>query len=385
MSKHEDLHPKALVVASSATTPATPTTTAPAKKGRKKLVLVLVALVALGVGGWKGWDYWTTGRFMETTNDAYVTSDVTLISSRVQGYVQTVEVGSNARVSAGDILVRLDDGDYRNALLTAQSRVSSAGETLKRIDAQIDAAQATVLQAKAGRDMASAQLRTARTGADRVAKLAQEKVTSRAQLDTANEGLDVATASVSSATAAIASAEAQVQVLRAQRSEAEGGLLELQIAADQAQRNLDLTVLRAPADGIIANMTLETGDLVAPGARLAALIPDGSLFIEANLKETQLANVGPGSVVTITFDALPGQTFEGVLASVSPATGAIFSLLPPNNATGNFTKIVQRVPVRIAIPQAALATGQLRAGLSAEISIDIRTTPKTDAATAMSK
>ena len=379
MSKHEDLPtaatPVSAVMPLSATTPDAPAQK-PASKTRKMRILGLVALVVIGAASWEGVSYWTNGRFMQSTNDAYVVSDVTLISSRVQGYVARVPGTSNAHVSTGDILVQLDDGDYRNALLTAQSRVSSAGETLKRIDAQIDAAEAGVLQAQAARDMAEAQLRTARASADRVSRLAKDKVTSQAQLDTANEGLDVATAGVASAEAAIASAKAQVQVLRAQRVEAEGQELELTIAADQARRNLDLTVLRAPADGILANMTLETGDLVAPGARLAALIPDGSLFIEANLKETQLADVGPGASVAIRFDALPGQEFTGHVASISPATGAVFSLLPANNATGNFTKIVQRVPVRIAIPEAALATGQLRAGLSADIDIDIRTTTK---------
>ncbi|KMK64840.1 HlyD family secretion protein [Puniceibacterium sp. IMCC21224] len=354
---------------------------APRKGNRKKVILGLIALVVLGIGGWQGEQYWTTGRFMETTDDAYVAANVTLVSSRVQGYVAAVEVGSNDHVSAGDVLVRLDDGDYRNALATSQSRFDTAGETLARIDAQIAAARAGVTQAEAARDTAAAQLRTAKTNADRTERLAKEKVTSQAALDTATEDLDVARAGVASAEAAISSAKAQVAVLQAQRAESEGQRRELEIAVDQAGRDLDLTVLRAPADGIVANMTLEVGDMVAPGARLAALIPDGSLYVEANLKETQMAGVGPGASVEMSFDALPGQTFAGRVASVAPATGAVFSLLPADNATGNFTKIVQRVPVRIALSEAALATGQLRAGLSTEIAIDIRTTPTPGTAT----
>ncbi|SNR69430.1 HlyD family secretion protein [Puniceibacterium sediminis] len=374
MSRHERLTPDSTKLDD-------PTAEAPRKGSRKKVIFGLVGLIALGVGGWQGTQYWTAGRFMETTDDAYVAADVTLVSSRVQGYVATVSVGSNDHVSAGDILVRLDDGDYRNALATSQSRFATAGDTLARIDAQIAAARAGVAQAEAARDTADAQLRTARTNADRTEKLASNKVTSQAALDTATEDLDVARAGLASAEAAIASAEAQVAVLQAERAESEGQRRELGIAVDQARRDLDLTVLRAPADGIVANMTLEVGDMVAPGARLAALIPDGSLFVEANLKETQMAGVGPGALVEMSFDALPGQTFEGRVDSVAPATGAVFSLLPADNATGNFTKIIQRIPIRISLPEAALATGQLRAGLSTEISIDTRTTPTPGTAT----
>ena len=166
--------------------------------------------------------------------------------------------------------------------------------------------------------------------------------------------------------------------MNAQHVEAEGQQQELKITVHQARRDLARTVLTAPSDGIIANLTIEIGDLVSPGARLAALIPDGSLYVEANLKETQMTNIAAGAIVEMTFDALPNQTFEGRVASISPATGAIFSLLPADNATGNFTKIVQRVPVRIALPQEALETGKLRAGLSTEVSIDIRTPTPTD-------
>jgi len=315
---------------------------------------------------------------METTDDAYVKADVTLISSRAQGYVAEVLVRSNDHVNAGDLLARLDDGDARNGLALAQSRFETAGEALTRIDAQIAAAQAIVAQTKADRDTAQAQLNSAQTNATRAAQLASDRVVSQSQLDTANEALDVGRGGFAGAQARIASAEAQVAVLNAQHVEAEGQQQELKIAVDQARRDLARTVLTAPSDGIIANLTIEIGDLVSPGARLAALIPDGSLYVEANLKETQMTNIAAGAIVEMTFDALPNQTFEGRVASISPATGAIFSLLPADNATGNFTKIVQRVPVRIALPQEALETGKLRAGLSTEVSIDIRTPTPTD-------
>ncbi|EYD78216.1 MFS multidrug efflux pump, A subunit [Rubellimicrobium mesophilum DSM 19309] len=355
---------------------AAPAPEAPTKSGRKKLVLGLVALAALGAAGWKGEQYWTEGRFLVETDDAYVQADITLISSRVQGYVDQVLVSDNDHVKAGDVLVRLDAGDYEIALQTAQSRVATADQTLARIDAQTEAARAAVTQAQAGLDAAEAQLDNARRNVERTRSLAEQGNVPQAQLDQAEEAFSTATAGLAQARAAVASAEAQVDVLTAQRAESEGQKHELELAVAQAQRNLDLTVLRAPADGTVANLALEQGDLVQPGARLAALVPDDSLYIEANYKETQMADVAPGATVHLSFDALPGQEFEGTVASTAPATGAVFSLLPADNATGNFTKVVQRVPVRIEIPEEALDTGALRAGLSATVAVDRRTLPE---------
>ncbi|MFT6676447.1 MAG: membrane fusion protein (multidrug efflux system) [Sulfitobacter sp.] len=346
---------------------------APVKPGRKKTLVLAGLIGVVGVLAWYGQGYWTHGRFMVDTDDAFVTADIALISSRVQGYVSEVPVKENASVKAGDVLVRLDEGDYRIALQVAQSRLETASETLARIEAQTDAARAGIRQAEAMRDVAQAQLRTAKTSAERIEHLAAEKIAAQSQLDTAIETLDTATASLASANAAIASAEAQVAVLKAQYAEAVGAQRELALDVDQARRDLDLTVLRAPADGTIANMTLEVGDLVAPGARLAALVPLQGLYVEANFKETQLEGLSVGAEVEMHFDSLKGQNFTGHVTSISPATGSVFSLLPADNATGNFTKIVQRVPVRIAIPQAALATGRLRAGLSAVVEVDSRT------------
>ena len=346
---------------------------APPKSKRKRVIFGLVALAIIAAIVDFGHGYWTTGRFMVETDDAYVTADVTLISSRLQGYVAEVPFGENATVQAGDVLVRLDDGDYTIALEVAEGRVASAGETLNRIDAQVLAAQAGVAAAQAQHDMAIAQQRAAQSNATRVQSLASNNVAAQAQLDTATETLATATATVASADAAIASANAQVGVLKAQRAEAVGTQHELELAVDQAQRNLDLTVLRAPATGTLGNMTLEAGDLVTAGARLAALVPLESLYIKANFKETQMAGIAVGATVGITIDALPDATFEGTVESIAPATGSVFSLLPADNATGNFTKVVQRVPVRIAIPQEALDAGGLRAGLSVKVEVDSRT------------
>ncbi|WP_339951453.1 HlyD family secretion protein [uncultured Albimonas sp.] len=361
-----------------ASAPASGTPEAPGKpkrSGRRKAILAVLGLLALGAGGYEGWHWWTVGRFMIETDDAYVQSDITLISSRVQGYVAALPVHENVHVRAGDTLVRLDDGDYRIALQMAQSRVATADRTLARIDAQIEAAGAAVDQAVAGQHAAEATLKNASISLTRARDLVSRKVAAQAQLDGATEAFDTASANLASARAAVESARAQVQVLAAQRAESEGARHELELAVDQARRDLELTTLRAPVDGTLANLAVQSGDLVSPGARLAALVPDDGFYIEANFKETQMAGLAAGQSVEIAFDALPERSFEGRVASTAPATGAVFSLLPAENATGNFTKVVQRVPVRIEIPPEALASGALRAGLSAIVSVDLRTAP----------
>ncbi len=346
---------------------------APAQKnGKKKLVLGVVALVVLGLGGGFGYEYWTVGRFMVKTDDAYVQADITLISSQVQGYIRDIDVAENQSVKAGDVILTLDDGDYRIALDQAKNKLTTLDETLLRIDAQILAAEASVTQAEAQKAAIAATVQNATTTVERTRELAANKVASQAQLDNAEADLQTATANLAGATAQIASAEANVAVIRAQRAETAGQKREFELAVDQAQRDLDLTVLRAPTDGVVANLSPEIGDLVSPGARLAAVVPTQGVYIEAYYKETQMADLLPGKHAKVTIDALAGQEFDGVITSTAPATGALFSLLPPDNATGNFTKIVQRVPVRISLPPEALESGQLRAGLSAVVEIDIR-------------
>ncbi|WP_339692532.1 HlyD family secretion protein [Celeribacter baekdonensis] len=355
---------------------------APPKSRRKMAVLSVLALAVIGGATYQGHHFWTVGRFMVETDDAYVQADIALISSQVSGYVVDLPATENAHVKAGDVLLRLDDGDYRIALDTAKSRVETAGRTLARIDAQTAAARAAVTSAAAERAATEAQLRAAASTLERVSGLAERKVSTQAQLDTATENFDTATANLAKARAAELSAKAEVDVLIAQRAESEGDRHELELAVEQAQRNLDLTVLHAPADGTLANLSLEIGDLVSAGTRLAALVPNNALYIEANFKETQMSGVVPGAKVELSLDALSGQTFEGTVASVAPATGSVFSLLPADNATGNFTKVVQRVPVRISLPADALENGQLRAGLSAVVAVDTRTAPETDTALA---
>jgi len=344
-----------------------------AKTSPKKLILGVVALGVVALAATYGRDWWTAGRFMVSTDDAYVQGNIAQVSAKIQGYVSAIAVAENQKVAAGDVLLRLDDGDYKIALDLAQSRIGTQTETLKRIEAQTLAARAAVEQAVAHQDAMEAALRNAQTTADRLHTLVTTKSVPQAQVDTADADLDQARADLVGAKAAIASAEAHVAVMQAQYAETQSGMRALELAVQQAQRNLDLTALRAPYAGTVTHLTPQQGDLVSPGQVLGAIVPTDDLFIEANFKETQLAGIAPGATARITVDGLPGQEFEGHVTSISPATGAMFSLLPAQNATGNFTKVVQRVPVRISLPAEVLTAGQMRAGLSVVVDVDSRT------------
>lgn len=352
-----------------------PVAAAPKKGGRRRLILGAVALVALGFAAKEGYYYWTTGQYLVSTDDAYLKADITAIAPKVQGYVKQIAVHENQKVKAGQLLMRLDDGDFVNALKTAQSQVNTQEVTINRIAAQVEAARAAVEQADAQKVSAKAGLKNAQSKYDRVQALAKSSVAAQSAVDDASAALDQAQAAVTGADAAITAAKANVSVLQAQRAEAQSQLASLKLAVDQAQRNLDRTVLRAPVDGKVANLAVHVGDLVSPGQKIAAVVPTDAIYIEANYKETQLPGIAPGETVNVTIDALPGQQFPGIVASLAPATGSEFSLLPPQNATGNFTKVVQRVPVRIKLPKSLLDSGKLQAGLSAVVSVDSRSRP----------
>ena len=356
---------------------AAPKAAAPAKKrSRRPLVFAGIGVIAMLAGGYYGYDWFTTGRYMVSTDDAYVGGDIATISSKLSGYVGTVNVVANQTVKAGDPLITLDDGDYKIARDQAQAQIDTAHLTLNRIDAQITGAAASLAQAKAQKLALVAAQKNAQLAQQRAESLAKTSVASQADLDKANAGLDQANAQVVAGDAQIALAQSQIDVLKGQRAEAEGQLKSLGLALDKANRDLNFTVLRAPYDGVVGNLAVQTGDLVAAGGRLASLVPTDALYVDANFKETQLSKLVPGEQVTIRVDAMDGAPIKGTVESLAPASGSVFSLLPAENATGNFTKVVQRVPVRIALPADVLASGKLKAGLSVVVEADTRTAPK---------
>jgi membrane fusion protein (multidrug efflux system) len=349
---------------------------------RRSPVLPVVLLAIVGGGAWYGYEWWTNGRFMVSTEDAYIEGDIAIISPKVSGYVQKVNVDSNQFVHAGDPLVTLDGGDYQIAYEQAVANKDSAELAVKRIDAQILGGQASIEQANAQLGALQAAVRGAEITAKRATDLAAKSVGTTADLDNAKVALDQANANLVAGEAAVSSAEANLSLLKAQRDEALSTVRLQDLAIAKAQRDLDFTVLKAPYDGVVGNLSVQNGDLVSAGKRLAALVPTSELFIEANFKETQIAHLVPGSKVAIHVDAYGEQPLEGTVTSIAPASGAIFSMLPAENATGNFTKVVQRVPVRIALPKEALEGGHLRAGLSVIVDVDTRTAPDALAAAA---
>ena len=343
---------------------------------RRSFVLPVILVVLFAGAVWYGYGWWTEGRFMVSTEDAYIEGDIAIISPKVSGYVKSVEVSGNQRVKAGDPLVTLDDGDYRIAAEQAEAQIAVQRLTLERIDAQITGGDAALAQAVAQKRSAQATLGLAELSLKRVSGLQEQKVVSTADLDSAKTQLEQAKASLAAADANIAAADASIAVLKAQRAEADAGMRSAELALEKAERDLAFTVLKAPYDGVVGNLSVQTGDLVSVGKRLAALVPVEQLYIEANFKETQIADLVPGSKVDIHVDAYGDETIEGTVTSIAPASGSVFSMLPAENATGNFTKVVQRVPVRIEIPKNVLEAGHLRAGLSVVVDVDTRTAPQ---------
>jgi membrane fusion protein (multidrug efflux system) len=327
--------------------------------------LLLSALAAgLAAAAWYGHYYWTTGRFLISTDDAFVQADISVIEARAAGYVIAVPVTDNQRVQAGDLLVKIDDRDLTLAVNAARDKIATQDATIARLGEQATAQEAAIAQAQA--QIASANANLVRTEADyeRALSLSKREYASRQTLDQGRADRDQAKAAVASAEAALQSAKANLSVLKAQAKEAEQVRQELKTALDQAQLNKSYTLVTAPVAGVIGNKAVEIGEYVQPGTRLLSLVPLQSVYVEANYKETQLDRIRPGQKVDISVDAAGGRVFHGIVESIAPASGSQFSLLPPENATGNFTKIVQRVPVRISVPENAVEAGVFRPGLS---------------------
>ena len=360
------------VVAESATAPIAPPAAEKPKGSRKRLILIAIALAALAGGAYEGIYYVNTGRFLVSTDDAYVRADMSVIAAKVSGYVEDVRVRDNVAVRAGDVLAHIDAGDYQNALDMALAKSETQRATIARIGDQMVMQQATIEQAKAM--MGSVKADMVRTQADfeRANTLASSNFGSQQRLDLTRSDRDKAAAAIATTTASIDAAQSNLKVLEAQRKEAERQLVEIGTTVDKAKRDLSFTEIKAPFDGVVGNRAAQPGQYVQPGTRLLALVPLGSVYIDANLKETQLAKIRVGQKADIMIDAQGGRHVEGTVESFSPATGSMFSLLPPENATGNFTKVVQRVPVRIRIPADVIAEGKLRPGLSVVVDIDTR-------------
>ncbi len=346
----------------------------PKSKTRRK-VLVGVGAVAALAGIYFGYHYMVVGRYMVTTDDAYVRANNTVMGAKIPGHISKVLVGDNARVGAGNVLFMIDDGDYRLAVQSASAKVDTQQATIARIGRQVQAQDSAVEQAQAQLVSAEAAIKRAEADFSRQESLSTKGFASKATFDVSQAGRDQAQAAVQGAKAALEAAQVQVDVVKAQKAEAEGQLQELRAALAKTVRDLSFTEVRAPVDGIFSNRIVNVGDYVQPGQRLANVVPIDEVYIDANYKETQLGRLKQGQPVSITVDAVSGRTIKGIVDSIAPASGSVFTLLPPDNATGNFTKVVQRVPVRIRVPFSVARENLLRPGMSVVTTVNTKPNP----------
>jgi len=343
----------------------------PRRLGKRALIAALGALLLAGAA-WYGWSWWTVGRFIESTDDAYVGGDITVIAPKVAGFIDQVAVVDNQRVHAGDLLIRLDDRDYRAQLARTTAIVAAHDAALANLAAKRRLQQAMIDHDEAAIDAASAELTRTQDDVARYRELAAVKYASTQRLQLADADYKKAIAGRREAQAALDAARRQIEVIDTQMRQAQADRDEALAAQTIAELNLGYTELRAPVDGVVGNRSARVGAYASVGTQLLVVVPVQGLWVDANFKENQLSRIRAGEPVTITADVLPGERFHGHVASLAPATGAQFSVIPPENATGNFTKIVQRVPVRIALDGDAAALGRLRPGLSVEASVDQR-------------
>jgi membrane fusion protein (multidrug efflux system) len=339
------------------------------RRSLKRAALGLALLTGSVAAAHFGYDYWTVGRFLESTDDAYVQADYTTVAPKVSGYIAAVLVEDNQTVKAGDVLARIDDRDLRTALDQAAADVATGAAEIGNIDAQLQLQHSLIEEARAAILADQAAVTFATEDAQRQHDLMQREVTSVRVAQQSQTALRQQAAALQRDNAALAASEQQIEVLKTARAKAEAQLQHFQAIEAQARLNLGYATITAPVDGTVGARSLRVGQYVQAGTALMAVVPLKAVYVIGNFKETQLTDVRPGQPVEIRIDTFPGTRLKGHVDSLAPASGLTFALLPPDNATGNFTKIVQRIPVKIALDDGALA-GLLRPGMSVEPTID---------------
>jgi len=337
--------------------------------------LGISCVLTLAASGY-GYYWWTVGSYFQGTDDAYVGGDVTPISPHISGFIAQIAIVDNQRVKPGQLLVRLDDRDTRAAVARAEAVLGQRRATLASLQAQNVLQQSTIRQASADIDAKSAQAAFARTDAERYRTLARTNDASQQQAQKTAAADQAARAAVAAAQAGLAAAKQQLSVLGANIEAASAAVAQAKADLETARLNLGYTEIRSPIEGYVGNRAAQVGAYVAQGSYLLSIAPAHGLWVDANFKEDQLAHMKPGQPATVVADVLAGRVFHGHVLSLAPATGAVFSVIPPENATGNFTKIVQRVPVRIALDDQNATLGLIRPGLSTYATVDTRPAAK---------
>ncbi len=342
------------------------------KRGVRRALLTGASLAVLAAVGYFGWEYWTAWRFEVSTDDAYVQADNTTIAPKVSGYLSDVLVADNEAVKAGQVLARIDDRDFKVALEQAKADVLAAKAAVSNKQASLDAQQSAIDSAKATIDVDKANETIAEQDDERYAHLATTGYGSVQNAQQATSRIAAARASIVRDTAALTNATKQIDILKAGLAQAKAALAHDEAVQSQAELNLSYTNIVSPVDGSVGNRTLRVGQYVQAGTQLMAVVPVSAAYIVANYKETQLADVRAGQAVNVEVDMFPGVEIPAHVDSLAPASGQQFALLPPDNATGNFTKIVQRIPVKITLDAGSPLAGQLRPGMSVYPTIETK-------------
>jgi membrane fusion protein (multidrug efflux system) len=338
----------------------------------KRAAIAAALLAGIFAAADYGRYYWTTGRFLVSTDDAYVDAHSALISPKVAGYVAEVTVDDNERVKAGQVIARIDPRDFQTALDHARANVAAAEATIATLTEQIAQQKLAVEQARQMLASDQAALVFAQQDARRYTDLQRTGYGTLQRAQQTQSDLTQRQAKLDADRTAVAGAQKQVDVLGAQLAQARAALAQQQATQHQAELNLGYTTITAPFDGTVGVRTAQIGQYVQPGTQLMAIVPLHAVYVTANFMETQLTQVQAGQPVTLAVDTFPGTVVHGHVESIAPASGQQFALLPPDNATGNFTKIVQRIPVKIALEQGDPLAGRLRPGMSVEPTIDTR-------------
>jgi len=339
----------------------------------RKPLLIGLAVVALVVGALFGWRWWTEGRYLESTDNATIQSDITVISPKVAGYVATLPVAENQAVAKGDVIMTIDDSHFRAAVAAAEARLAAQKAAVAQAEAAIVQQRASLHQIEATVTSAKAELERAQADLERYENLKKSQATSVQRYEQALSDKRKAEAALAEAEASLDSGQAQLGVLQAALQQAQAEVQSAAAQLDAAKLDLANTVIHAPVDGVVGNRGAEVGAYLRAGSQAMVVVPLSQVYVVANFKETQIEEIRPGQSVRIGVDAYPGLELHGTVESFAPASGALFSLLPPENATGNFTKIVQRLPVRIGLELPADRARQLMPGLSVVVEVDTRT------------
>lgn len=349
-----------------------PTPAAASGGGVRKKVLLGVAVAAVLAAGWFGYEWWTNGRFNISTDNAQLRADIARVTPKIEGYVKTVHVAENQMVKRGDLLIELEDEEFQTRLAFAKAELAEAEADAAQARARITVQRDTLAEARAARDAADATADLSSSDEKRLADLAAKGWYPKAKLEQAEAARRTAEAQLSQAAASITAQRSQLTSAEAAALSADAKVEAARAKVVGAQLELDRTKIHAPMNGVVTKKDVVEGQILSPGRVALSIVSSDDVWVVANFKETQITEMREGQCVNVHVDALPSLHVTGKVQSLSPSTGGTFSLVPQDTATGNFTKIVQRVPVKIVLDRQALETGLLRAGLQVTATVSTK-------------